>query len=453
MTFFRKFVLHSLFVAALTPAFAAEGGEGGGTDPQGAETLNDISTYLLNLGGYLGYNLNTSPTSNNNTTISQTLINLPGIQVFENYLFNTYLGALLVNSAAQGATEFVPSNPPTPYSAINAFANYTFLSPAYNSPSTDQVSVSSLIDQPTYQADPVSQAVLNILGTPDYSYCLNNDSTAFVSCTYPSGTLNEYQVMLNAIGTIPNTQTYFTYNINQPLLSQLNSNTLLAPMMYTTTSAQANSTSSGTPGNTTNQGLVATNQAQQAANFIRYAIGAMLPLQMPSRNEYDTVFIQAQNLNKSYTPMQQQQAQAILANYLAKIRIYAAQSSVGISNLYYIFSKRLPQSQSTSSSGQQTSQALSEFAMATWRLYNPDQSTNTQWLSRINTASSATVEKEMAVLLAEINYQMYLSRQQQERLLLTQTMLLMQNLRVGQPIPTLALPNYNTNSSSTIPNT
>jgi len=35
----------------------------------------------------------------------------------------------------------------------------------------------------------------------------------------------------------------------------------------------------------------------------------------------------------------------------------------------------------------------------------------------------------MAILLAEMNYQLYLSRQQEERTLLTLSMLLMQNLK------------------------
>lgn len=45
----------------------------------------------------------------------------------------------------------------------------------------------------------------------------------------------------------------------------------------------------------------------------------------------------------------------------------------------------------------------------------------------------ATVQKEIAVLLAEINYQMYLDRQIQERILLTNSIMLLQNLKAAQP--------------------
>ena len=128
------------------------------------------------------------------------------------------------------------------------------------------------------------------------------------------------------------------------------------------------------------------------------------------------------------------QAQGTLTSYFAKLRTYAAQSSVGYSNLYYILSKRMPQTTPPgSNSGTPTSQALNEFTMASWRLYTPGGSANTNWLSQINQASPATVQKEMVTLLAEINYQMYLTRQQEERLLLTNTMLLLLSSRSSQP--------------------
>ena len=62
--------------------------------------------------------------------------------------------------------------------------------------------------------------------------------------------------------------------------------------------------------------------------------------------------------------------------------------------------------------------------MATWRLFNFGQQNQQQtWKDSINSASEATVQKEIAILLAEINYQMYLSRQQEERVLLTNSMI------------------------------
>lgn len=152
------------------------------------------------------------------------------------------------------------------------------------------------------------------------------------------------------------------------------------------------------------------------------------------------------------------QAQQTLAKYLASLRAYAAQNSVGISNLYFIMSKRMPQTapsggQTGSTSSGPTSQALTEFNMATWRLYNTTSTGgtsaataaaasgtggtgepgNTPWINSLNNAPPATVEKEIAILLAEINYQLYLDRQVHERLLMTNSILLLQSVRTGAP--------------------
>ncbi|KTD25569.1 MULTISPECIES: type IVB secretion system protein IcmX [Legionella] len=431
------------------------------------DSLNDLTNYLLNLGAYLGYNLQGPPSATDSSgnqqpiAISQTLINNgTQPQLFTNYTINSYLGALLINSAVSNSSPIVSttasSNIPNA-SSLNAFANYTFSQPSpYSTVSQDSVSVSPLMDQPPYQADPVSQAVLNILSTPDFSYCLNNDQTQVISCTYPSGMMDTNKVLSNTVGTLPTSQKYFTYNQVQPLLAELNVNSLITPMLY---SSQA-SGGTGTPvsagaspliggSQQQQQGLVATSPEQQAANFIRFATGAVSPMPMPNRNDYDALVMQAQDTSK---PVQQAQAQATLASYLNSIRIYAAQSSVGVANLYYILSKRLPQNLSGNTSGQSgqiTSQALNEFTMATWRLYNTDSSPNTQWVSQINNASAATVQKEMAILLAEINYQLYLTRQQQERLLLTNTMLLIQNARATQPSPTFTAAGSSAASTAT----
>ena len=72
--------------------------------------------------------------------------------------------------------------------------------------------------------------------------------------------------------------------------------------------------------------------------------------------------------------------------------------------------------------------------MATKRLYDPSKEAGAQWVDKINTASTATVQKEMVILLSELNYQLYLMNQKQDRLLLTETMLLMQSTRGQLPI-------------------
>lgn len=436
MNRFSKFAIINLFCFTTLPAVADDQYEA----QQTAANTGSLVQYLQNLGGFLGYDITKSPTANNNT-ISQTLLNMTTTQLMETYMFNTFLGAIPVNAVSSALSQFIPSEIANA-STLNAWANNVFNTQNFNNPQSQQqgnVSVNTTIDQQSFQQDPVSQSILNILGTPDDSYCMNYNGTSWVGCSQQGSTtlMPSASIMASIIGGLPSTYQYFTYQYNQQIISQLNSNSLTAPMLYSTQSASGNSTSS--PGTTTqNNGLVAQNQAQQAANFIRYVSGSVTPLQMPNLKTYDTLYGQATPASPTATPtVQQIQAQATLGKYFTTLRTYAAQNSVGLSNLYFIMAKRLPQNQSAS--GQTpSSQALSEFNMATWRLFNSDMSANNQWISQINNSSTATVEKEIATLLAEISYQMYLDRQLQERILLTNSIILMQNTRTAQPDATFS---------------
>jgi intracellular multiplication protein IcmX len=449
-----------LFV--VTPVFASEGDN----TPDSNSSLDNLKTYLLNLGQYLGYDLKTSPTQQQ-VSVSEALLQVTTNAIQQILLpsFQTVFGALPVTTAGianiasgtEASPIFVPSNV-QPYSQLNITANSTFNSSKYSTPAGTMISASPLVDQPNtgaggqqYQNDPVSQAIANILTTPDYSYCLDNTGNNFVQCTYPAGLKNVNQVMLNVIGSIPDTQTFFTPAYNQAWIGQLNSNSLIAPLMYSSAStgntpqgSTVVNTATGIPTQQGPQGpLQAQNSAQLAQNFIRYATSAVNPVPLPSRTAYDAVYGQTLAGNKTVSDVQRWQAASTLANYLTTLRVYTAQTSVGIGNLYYILSKRMPQPVvgQGSNASSTTSQALSEYTLATWRLFNPSPNANqgakTEWLSKLDQASAATMQKEIAVLLAEINYQLYLNRQQEERLLFTNSMLLLQNARAAQPATNL----------------
>ncbi|CEK11712.1 type IVB secretion system protein IcmX [Legionella hackeliae] len=452
----RRVALSSvLFLAtSASPGFASVGSVNP-LDPI-TDTMNEISEYLLNLGKYLGYNLKDAPSSQVNEVLLQVTTN-----ALQNVLLPTVkslYGALPVNMA--GLTQntgqenslpfFVPTN--NTMAVLNNSGNSTFVSSSFDNPSNN-VSVSALIDQPgttstsntdslTFQKDPVSQSIANMLMTPDYSYCLDNASKNWVGCTYPAGVKNENQVMLNVLGGIlPGTNDFFKGAFNLPAITQLNSNSLIAPLMYslenTIQQATPLTAAISPPQDFQLTGpLTAQTSAQQANNFIRYASAMVAPIPLATRSFYDKLY--QQYTNSSGTLISRFQAGSALASYLINLRVYAAQTSVGISNLYYILSKRMQQP--IVIPGKEnvppTSQALSEYTMATWRLFDPNQNTtqqgNTQWLSGLDNASAATVQKEIAVLLAEINYQLYLNRQQEERILLTNSILLLQNSRTMQ---------------------
>lgn len=395
---------------------------------QTKEQTRALVKYLLNLGSYLGYDLKKEPPPASQTSFSRNLVDASNTQLLENLLLTTTLGAIPVNAISK---EFLPPRLNlADATLINNFANATFEKPPYNTPTQQQgtIAVKPLIDQKTYQKDPISQAILNILGTPNDAVCANlkND---------PNQPLCQNKVMSAIIGELPNPEEFYLYRYNEKFLGQLNINSLLAPLMYTTENTSGTSSSGGNE--TPEMGLTAQSQAQQAANFIRYASGAVVPATLPSQDTYEKLWRTTyETIQKTPTP-KAIKAQNTLNTYLASLRVYAAQSSVGISNLYYILSKRIPQNQGEGVDSKLiSSQAFSEYRMASWRLKpsnSPDPKVDNSWVGKINNASAASVQKEIAILLAEINYQMYLNRQQEERMLLTQSMMLIQNTKAAQP--------------------
>ena len=401
------------------PAPAANGDE----NTQGKDT-ELIKEYLHNMGLYWGYFLEIMPqTAPKNTLLTETEGSTDDLKLMAQYTFFAIFGANPVNTFF---ADFLPSDSTNIYVAINAWANSTFTS--YETPAHPPVSVTALIDQQTYQKDPVNQAVLNILGTPDYTFCMDYNGTTWNSnCAL----LYQNKVMRNVTGPLPAADALFSYDYQQKFVSQLNGNTLISPLLYSVNSTNTNTTSSTTPTNSSDTGLTAKTQVENAANFIRYATSAVQPVTLIKRTDYDKQWAAANPSSKTNETNEartiRENAQASLTSYLNSVRVYAAQSSVAISNLYYLLSKRLPQPNLNGSS-----QALNELTMSTRRIYNPDKN-GTQWLDNINKASPVTVEREMALLLSEINYQLYLNRQQEERILLTNSLLLIQSLSQNKP--------------------
>lgn len=382
--------------------------------------------YIKNLGSFLGFNIQQAPGGENSKdylatyTLIQATVNMTPIT-----LLKTVIGALPPNSSPLFSND---------WSQFNNYANNVFLNYASSTSagSNTTLTVSPLIDEPNYQQDPISQSIMNILNTPDYSYCSNNQNAA----TRCPPMVPPQQALLNIIGELPdNIDGFFNQNggLSAKVVPELNINTLLGPLLYSTEKSNTNNKNSKT--------LSAATQVEQAGNFVRYVSSQVVPIQVPSKNDLTKVFQQTRmgkGIAASNTPsISELQAETTLANYFANLRVYAAQTSVGMGNLYQILAKRMPQN-IKDEKGTPTSQALKEFQMASWRILNPNVDTQQQWANQLNNASPATVQKEIATLLAEINHQLYLNRMQDERLLLTQSILLLQNARAAQPDPNLA---------------
>ena len=391
-------------------------------NPDVSDAFNneDLENYLKYLGGYLGYDINKSPD-----------------QIYSNFLSYT-------NDMSQYVQSIVNANFASALKE-NAIPSTIFTnsySPTKNSNAGDKpLGMSKLIDQEPLQKDPVSQAVLNLLATPNGSCASYIKSITNKTQGTPSvQNFNELAANceIRSQEQIPQNIVYEkitspldVYESNQSIVEQLNSNSLIGPLVFSTeTDSQSTSSSQKKQ-----EGLPAASQAQKASNFIRYATSAVSPAPQPFFNKINEMINAA--------PSKSKEARATLKNFVASLRSFAAQMSVGQSNLYYMLNKRLPQKKGNED--EKTSAALSEFLMASWRLQRPPEGQNqgTSWPEKINDASPATVQKEMALILAEINYQLYLTRQQQERILLTETMLLMQNAKMNFPDTSLRIKDEN----------
>ena len=438
----RILLSSALSIALVSPSFA-DNGSPGTYNPYAESSytaLENIQNYLLNLGSYFGFDLTQTPTkADPNYTLELMYYQAMAKGSSATNPYFMYPGLSIIGRAAATALNAAyPSftSSPTDF-FINGYASYTGGSDngaqnvygvsQYNTNSTSNISVSPLIDQKAtgYQSDPTTQALQNIFYTPDTSVCEATDDKGNNLGLCPS-VISQYKVMENVTGTnqqnmsqySPLTTIFSSQSYFNQIIPQLNVTNLLSPLQYSTSSSSDPQT--GTPTtNSTQTMLTANSQAQQAQNFVRFATGQTTPISTPSATDLQNLGIQ---LSNSQDPSGQEQAAQQWSQYVAKLSTYAAQVSVAYNNLNDMMAKRM-----TTSSGAKnpSSQAQSEYEMATWRLL--DSTKQTAWIKQMQTASPGTIEKEQLSLLAEINYQLYLNRQMQERILLTNSILLLQN--------------------------
>jgi len=402
---------------------------------QTAESSASTSEYLKNFGLYFGYDLAVAPSPTPGTAT-------PDIDTILQNQASSVAGLIGIIPLIADSTfsSIIPNNTsvslPAGYETINYFLNilphaiYT----NYASPSSTRISVNANIDQKDYFADPISQSIYNTLTTPDYTYCTSDNTssgTLKTDCDY----LDQYKVMQNILeagdyaANLPGVTDVVSPAYNKPLVSQLNAETLLGPLLYNTQASNGNSTSSSSAEESSGTGLSAETQAVQAANFVRYLSQQIIPMSLASYQNYSNTLNNANNTSLDMST--RNEARNSLYNYLTKLRSYAALKSVGESNLYSMLGKRTLNPKTNSS------QAYDEYIMATRRLFNPsttsvsgantNSDTTSQWTKDMEKASSITLMRETVYLLAEINYQLYLTRLQEERLLMAMSAMQLQN--------------------------
>ncbi|MBP6918818.1 MAG: hypothetical protein KBB94_07880 [Legionellaceae bacterium] len=386
------------------------------------ETTDQAAEAIKKLASYFGYDI-TNPAE---SPFASLLLDYTlSMSTKGNQLLNVFFGATPVNYP--NFSDFTTN---TNYDSFNKQANILYTD-TFNTPASDSstgVSVVEKFDQKNYQYNPVNQSIVNSLANPDTSLCADDGS----NCN------SQNQVMYTALQDVVDSSTkylpsetqFFTNTIVSKFASQLNVDTLLGPFIFSTAAVQTSAKG----------GLPSSNQLQVAANYIRNVTNAVIPPDSMSSTDYQALFKTAtteitSSMISDGSDLPIKAARHDLMNYLLRRNVYVAQTSLPTSNFYRSLDARMPQTVSSTdgTTSTSTSQAFNEFVMATWRLYSPTAASGAQWVDKINTASAATTQKEIAIILSEINYQIYLSRQTQERLLLTNSLIALQSAANNQP--------------------
>ena len=405
--------LYTVTVFLALPSYAQYSAD---PEPTPSSESDETATYIKNLATYFGYNI-VDPAES--PFVSVLLDNTFNIYSQGKQFLDVFFGARPVNYP--NFSDFTTN---TNYDSFNAQANILYKD-SYGTPATDDatgVSVVKNFDQQTYQSNPVNQAIINILSSVNPSDC----PTGQDNCLNQNDVLN---TMLKDVQTdntyLPSENDFYRPDVINKYANQLNVDTLLGPLVYSQKQVQK-SPEGGIP--------IAT-QEQLAMNYVRYATND-IPVDALPKTDYANLWSLASTKIESSTSSEDatniRNAQKKLATYLARQRLFTAQNSLPLSNFYQSMAARMPQKMSngsSSSSSSTTSEALNDFVMATWRLYSPAiaaASEGEQWVEQINKASAATTQKENAILLSEINYQLYQTRLLLERLLLTNSLIALQ---------------------------
>lgn len=145
-----------------------------------------------------------------------------------------------------------------------------------------------------------------------------------------------------------------------------------------------------------------------ALNYLRFISGYAVPVSNFSLASYtESQLSTKQKLNFQNTPAYQ--------NYQVQRRMLLAQQSAILSNLYYIYSRRLPiqtiHASDTALGVETPSAAQIEDYVATWRTSSPT------WYTQMATAAPSNVARETLYVLAEMQTEIHRMHQENERII------------------------------------
>ncbi len=378
------------------------------------DTLQLIKTYIENGASFYGIDV-----TKNNPPKPKT----PELQYMQNItanLLNSFLPPIPGTSGGQQQSKKLGTSL-THVFGQSGFAPY-----------------SSAVDvQPFAKQDPTLQAIINTLFIP------SNRKNCFMENGKPSCKLDSNWVRAQAAlnPALKNYYSNYIANVKEGRkkpkidpynLNMLNANALMGPLQYSL-KAFPNAHKEGISAGASNIPTIRSgNQYINALNFVRYSSGQFMPVDLPNKFDIASIVIQSTPKKGDTTAQAQQRlaASAQLYTYLANLYSFTAMSSIGISNFNFIAARRVPQENSP----QKKSVAEMECEMASWRLVGGKDGlsrspcdnkpiklgeNNQNWHALMEKAQPIVVQREMAYLLAELNYQLYKQREVQERILAT----------------------------------
>lgn len=294
------------------------------------------------------------------------------------------------------------------------------------------------LDQPSSANDPTWQTIINFLTTPptlascyDFNTCLSLEKMQKNILEKPEkdiGTTNSgyagitlpYFMNPNKTGLNPRTK---ITNTND---QALNLNTLLGPLNYNlpyTVPQEGTAASSGASGGS---GDKKQDLKKMADFFIRFASWQANPPQLPPLQKFRDA---AKEATKEGAKPEEKEP---YFNFLTRLNTFVAFASVGISNFNEMYARRIADPNASDPKLKGLSQAEIEYRMATQRLSDqpadPEKPEQGSWRDAMEKAPPIVVQRAMLYLLAQINYQLYLQRVQDERILATLSAMQLQQL-------------------------
>ncbi|GAB4393260.1 MAG: hypothetical protein Tsb005_10800 [Gammaproteobacteria bacterium] len=305
------------------------------------------------------------------------------------------------NLLGLGGADKIPATPPTPD------VTRTKLLPQGVNHNLQGTTVSNFFSIPNKAIDQPVPATNNDADKPTFTQqAIYNTLTTTRTSQGNGPSANSIRTFMASLGITREviSTTFNLFNPNDPSSAQsiqannsLNLNSLLGPLAY----------QPGTPDNPLSL------EQRYALYFIRFLTGQADPIEVPTAAELENAGTSARN------------------KFLVALRAYTAHQSVGASNLYQMFARRVTVPNLGLLSGLRdangnpvinASPLEVERHMATRRILTP------QWFDDMEKASPITIQRETLYTLAEIEYLMNQQRDINERMLATLTALQLESL-------------------------